>query len=453
PLLLGGGGALFYLVMALTGGSVAGWQSMGHLLGPFPDSSLIGTVRPADLALVDWSLVAAHLPTVATVAGFSLLALLLNATAIELVADRRVDLNRELRVVGIGNLLAGALGGSVGYHTASLTALNYRVGTGSKLAGLVACLMLTSVLLFGAALFNYVPKALIGGTIAFLGLAFLYEWLIESLPQLSALEYSIVIVILLVVAAVGFLPGVAVGLVLTVALFIVSYSRVDAVRHSLSGADLRSRVKRSPQERRILDEAGPTVAVLQLQGFLFFGTANSVPEGVERRARPDPRLDCVILDFGRVTGIDASAVLVLRTLARSAAAGGYRLVLTELGRDLAGQLQRRGIPAAAGDSVDVVASLDDALEYSGTRRLARTASAAGDLFDGDPLAAAVAGSGIDKDRLIPYLGLVVLAPGERLISQGATPDALYIVASGRLTARLEVKGQSATRLETMGAAS
>ncbi|HET8984185.1 MAG TPA: SulP family inorganic anion transporter, partial [Trueperaceae bacterium] len=453
PLLLGGGGALFYLIMALTGGSIAGWQSLGHLLGPFPDSSLFGAVRPADLALVDWSLVVAHLPTVATVAGFALLAILLNATAIELVADRRIDLNRELRIVGLGNLLSGALGGSVGYHTASLTTLNYKVGTGSKLSGVVAWLSMLSVLLFGASLFNYMPKAIIGGTIAFLGLAFLYEWLVVSLRRLSTLEYSIVVVILLVVAAVGFLPGVAAGLVLTVALFVVSYSRVDAVRHSLNGSDLRSRVKRSGQERALIDEAGPSVLILQLQGFLFFGTANSVLERIDRRTKAGPPIDCVILDFRRVTGIDASAVLVLRTLARSSATGGYLLVLTEIGSTVATQLERRGLRSGAGAAFRVLDSLDDALEFSEERRLARAAPGVADAAGADPLGTALTGSDIDRDSLLTYLNRVTLVPGEALVRQGDSPNSLYIVAKGRLTARLEAPGQPPRRLETMGAAS
>jgi SulP family sulfate permease len=320
-------------------------------------------------------------------------------------------------------------------------------------SGVIAWLMMLSVLLFGASLFNYMPKAIIGGTIAFLGLAFLYEWLVVSLRRLSTLEYSIVVVILLVVAAVGFLPGVAAGLVLTVALFVVSYSRVDAVRHSLSGSDLRSRVKRSGHERSLLDEAGPSVLILQLQGFLFFGTANSVLERIDRRTKAGPPVDCVILDFRRVTGIDASAVLVLRTLARSAARGGYLLVLTEIGPTVATQLERRGLRTEAGETFRMLDSLDDALEFSEERRLARAASAVTEAAVVDPLETALVGSDIDRDTLLTYLNRVSVARGEALVRQGDAPNALYIVAKGRLTARFEAPGQPPRRLETMGAAS
>src|SRR5690606_10537536 len=373
------------LALVLTGSSVAQWQRGGHLLGPFPDSNLLGVVRPADLALLDWSLVLAQLPTIATVALLSLMAVLLSATAIELMAERRVDLNRELRASGIGNLLAGAFGGTVGYHSASLTALNYRTGSGGRLPIAIACVLLLGALLFGATLFSYMPTAIVGGTIAFLGLGFLYEWLIESLKRLSAVEYAIVAVILVMVAVVGFLQGVALGLVLTVALFVVSYSRVDAVRHALTGLELHSRVKRTEFERRQLDGTGASVVVLQLHGYLFFGTANGVLERIDRRVSADPPLDSVILDFRRVTGDAASGMLVLRTLARSALARGFQLVLTELGPTVAEQMNRRGLrPATDGDYV-IVATLDEALEQSEERRLARSETVSGSDDSSDPL--------------------------------------------------------------------
>src|SRR5690606_4161556 len=57
PLLLVGGIGCFYLVMHFSGGSVGAWQAEGHLLGPFPSTSLMGAVHPSDLAQVDWAVV------------------------------------------------------------------------------------------------------------------------------------------------------------------------------------------------------------------------------------------------------------------------------------------------------------------------------------------------------------------------------------------------------------
>jgi len=462
PALLVGSVVVFYALMALTGGTVASWHAAGYLLGPFPDSSLLGVVRPADLALVDWPLVMAQLPIIATVALLSLIAVLLNATALELVTERRVDLNRELRAAGIGNHLAGALGGAVGYHSASLTSLNHRTGSGGRLPILIACLVLLGALLFGAGLFGAMPTAVVGGTIAFLGLAFLYQWLVESLASLSALEYVIVAVILVVIAVAGFLPGVGLGLVLTVVLFVISYSRVDAVRHSLTGNDMHSRVSRTPQERASLTATGDAVMVLQLHGFLFFGTANAVLERIDRRTSAGPvggpgagtaparPLDCVILDFKRVTGVDASGLLVLRTLARSPRANGYRLVLTDLGPGVARQLTRSGSHHDGAVGFEIVSSLDEALELSEERRLASAQVAQDRAAKAEPLSSLLEDSGVAAETLLPFLELLHVAPGEALVRQGDAPHSLYIVASGRLTTCMAAHGSQTIRLERIG---
>jgi MFS superfamily sulfate permease-like transporter len=57
-----------------------------------------------------------------------------------------------------------------------------------------------------------------------------------------------------VIATFGFLEGVAVGVIATVNLFMVSYSRTDIVKHSLSGSNFRSRVTRNPNQRNVLFE-------------------------------------------------------------------------------------------------------------------------------------------------------------------------------------------------------
>jgi MFS superfamily sulfate permease-like transporter len=59
---------------------------------------------------------------------------------------------------------------------------------------------------------------------------------------LPPIEYGVVLVILAVIIARGFLPGVVVGLVLAVVLFAISYGRVELVREVAFGETYRSNV-------------------------------------------------------------------------------------------------------------------------------------------------------------------------------------------------------------------
>jgi SulP family sulfate permease len=61
-----------------------------------------------------------------------------NASGIELATRRDIDLNRELRVVGLANILSGLGGGMVGYHALDLSTLCCRIGVRGRLPGLVA---------------------------------------------------------------------------------------------------------------------------------------------------------------------------------------------------------------------------------------------------------------------------------------------------------------------------
>ena len=81
----------------------------------------------------------------------ALIATLMNATGIELDARRDLDLDRELRTVGVANLIAGAGGGVPGYHNLSLTVLASRLGTANAIVGVTVAAFSAVAIAFGSA--------------------------------------------------------------------------------------------------------------------------------------------------------------------------------------------------------------------------------------------------------------------------------------------------------------
>lgn len=63
--------------------------------------------------------------------------------------------------------------------------------------------------------------------------------------------------------------GLAVGLLVSVIMFIHSYSKLPVIRLNASGCELRSSVDRSAIATRILDYYGSSIQVIYLQGYLF----------------------------------------------------------------------------------------------------------------------------------------------------------------------------------------
>ncbi|HZB04187.1 MAG TPA: SulP family inorganic anion transporter, partial [Actinomycetota bacterium] len=278
------GVAVFYLVLLLTDHNVLIAKVHGWLLGPFPYGQDLwdpSTLRV--LTRADWPMVLRQAVNIATIPLVAVLALLLNASGIELARRRDADLNRELRVAGAGNVVASVFGGVPGFHALSLTALAQRTGSTSRLVGLIAAAVCGATLVFGADTLSLFPRTVLGGVVVFLGLAFLVEWVVDARSTLIRRDYVVVLLILLAVATLGFLPGVGVGLVLAIVLFVVDYSRTEVVKNELTGRRYRSKVDRGPRQLDTLRDEGDRIHILRLQGIVFFGTANTLLERIRRR--------------------------------------------------------------------------------------------------------------------------------------------------------------------------
>jgi len=345
PSFLLGGSLLYFLgLQVLLGMSPEAALQAGFLLGPFdPSVSAAGysplLLDPETLARVRWDVVLDQGPRAATVFGLSTLGLLLITSAVEISTGLEGDANEELKAAGLANLLGGLGGGVMSYHSLSSTQIANSMGARSRLPGLVCALAYAAALLTGPGPLAYIPSSLIGGLLLFIGLSFLYEWLVEGWDNLPHSEYAVVVLIFVTVALQGYLAGVVVGILAAAAVFVADYSRVPVVRSRLQvGGDggIRSSTIRSRAEVEVLARLGHVVYAAKLQGFLFFATAYKVLEEIRGqhaagKARGSP-LAYVLLDFQGVVGVDGSAISVFEKLRRFGAREGITLVLSDVDR-------------------------------------------------------------------------------------------------------------------------
>jgi SulP family sulfate permease len=453
PGILLGSIALFYLALLLTGTSVEGATDSGLLLG-----RVVGEITWQPLALkslldADWAAILGQAGNIAILLMLSLVGFLLNASSLELAIRRDVDLNRELQAAGFASLLSGLGGGMAGYHALSLSVLSYRIGARGRLPGLLAGAICVALLFTGSALLAYFPVPILGGLLLFLGLDFLVDWVVRGWSRLSRPEYAVVLLILVVIAAAGFLVGVAVGLVAMIILFILSYSRINVVHHAGSGAEIRSSVERCAYHRQVLaKELGPHIYILELQGFIFFGTANALLEQIRARVADteQPPVRTIVLDFRRVTGLDSSAVISFVKGKQLAEGQGITLVLTHLSGRIREQIALGGL-LEDGVGVRVFPDLDHGLEWCEEELLEVEGITAMHLPV--TLRAQLADSGFEKAntaRLMEFLERVEVEAGETLIRQGQEADQLYFIERGTVVVCLETEGGERVRLQTLG---
>jgi SulP family sulfate permease len=449
-----GGLALFYLAMFFSGNGVSDAKTDGWLLGPFPSGARLWepwTIEAVGRA--DWGEVAGQIMNISSLLLVAVLGLLLNASGIEHALQRDADLNRELQAAGVANVAAGLGGGIIGFQALSLTALAHRAGAPGRLVSFVAAAVCGAALLFGTQALSLFPRPLLGGMILFLGAAFLVEWLYDAWFKLPRRDYLVVVLIVVVVASTGFLPGVAVGLIAAITLFVIDYSRTDVVKHALSGSTYQSRVERDPPHREILRRQGERVQILELQGFLFFGTANSLLERIRERVHDPnmPPLWFLVLDFRRVNGLDSSAVLSFTKVVQLAESKGFTPVLTGVRDDVRGQLARGGLAEEEGGDLRIFPDLDRGGQWCEDRILETATTPSTDAPQ--PLTALLRGGfgeSVDPERLMDYLQPLEIPAAREIIRQGEPSEDLYFLESGRVTAQFVRPDGQSVRLRTMG---
>jgi SulP family sulfate permease len=466
PGMILGGIGLFYLLLFFTNTSISEAGNLGLLLSQFPGGVSWQPLTPALLSEVNWPAIFARGGNLGTIAIIALISLLLNASGLELIARREVDLNRELRASGIANLLAGLGGSSAGYMSLSLTALGYRLGSRSRISSLTSAALCGLTLLSGATVASYFPKALLGGLLLYLGIVFLVEWVYKSWFRLPRSEYLLVMLILFIIGFVGFLQGVAIGVLIAVVLFVINYSRIDVVKHVLTGVTFQSNVHRAASYQRFLREKGEQLYICKLQGFIFFGTANNLLEQINRRFNHPglPALRFVVLDFRLVSGIDSSAMNSFLKMKLLQENRGINLIFTHLTPKIQKRFKTGGLIKEDETAFKTFPDLDHGVEWCENEIL--------QMDKISPATSAVSNGGVEFlesvinaflkphlggesgdpaiARIHQYMERRTVDKGVYLIRQGNPPVGIYFIESGRVTARLATDDGKLVRLRTMG---
>jgi sulfate permease, SulP family len=455
----------FALYLASTGQSLADAGRAGLLLGGMPEGPMLWPVFTlADLSLIRWDALIPQLPQLCTIPLVSAISFLLISSGIETAARRDLDLKHELRLNAVVNFLAGPGGSPTGYTALSFSMLGPKTGSDSRLVGLSAALLTGAATFFGAALLGNFPRFILGGMVLFLGATTLLDWVVDARKQVTRVEYALILAILCAIGLFGFLTGVGFGLILATVVFVVKYSRLPVVRQNTDATVLSSTRQRSVPDQHILRGQGPSIRILRVMGYLFFGSANILSRTVADHLKPGsgPQPGHLILDFAEVDGFDSSAVNCFLRMLQRCAAADCRVVFAQAPPTLEEQL-RRAAPQET-DKALFLPDLDRALEWCEDAVLARELAlfaaqddAAGrdklfDLAVDDLLLRLEQSERFETvvERLGPHLEQRRALAGEVILGQGGTPGGVYLFASGQAEEVVRDEAGATTRVRTLG---
>lgn len=456
PSMIVGGVAISHLGFLLFGLSIGEATSMGYLYEHFTKEPSVLIWKEVDFGAVAWDQILGQSGNLFAMTGVVVITILLNSTGIELFSEEDADLNRELSAAGMANISSGLLGGMIGYQSISRSLLNYKANGRRRLSGGVAACFCVLFFLGASSVLAAIPKLVLGGLLLYLGLGLLREWVIDGWSKLSKVDYGMVMGILIVIATMGFLEGVIFGVLLSVILFVYSYSRITVVKSVVTAQSHRSSFTRPMVQQTILNDKGRSTLILNLQGYLFFGTANTLLEQVKEKiedSQDDERpLKNVILDFRLVTGVDSSVTLSFQKILQLTQTMNVQVFLTDLkgttrdffvGAELIDEVGAKGYRTFPTLDYCVQWCEDNLIQAAGLEVMPENPTIEDELVD----------MFLPKERVpdfLSYLKQIHHEKGKVVCAQGDEALSMFFVVSGLVTAQLDLPGGKVLRLISMG---
>ena len=252
-----------------------------------------------------------------SIALFSSLNSLLASTAVDAMSGQVHDSDRELIGQGLGNVTSALVGGLPGGGGASLSTMNYRCGGRTRLAGVAAAVVLTAFIFSIGHLLDAIPRGVLAAIVMVGACRLVDPWVIRLARAalapgrrgdrpivLTNLALTIGVAALSLVA--NLIVAVVVGILASWAYFIARAASTP-YRLAYRGDGVRSKRARPKEDLEALAVLGRSIAVFELQGPLFFGSAARLVSRIARDARDASH---VIVGLGRVSEIDASGFRV-----------------------------------------------------------------------------------------------------------------------------------------------
>jgi sulfate permease, SulP family len=397
-----------------------------------------------------WSLMPSMLAWAASLALISSLDVLLCAKVMEGVTQQREDHNLGLVRLGLGNIVAASFGGISSAISLTSSQANYSSGGRTGYSVLVNSLLILAAVLFFSQLIALIPKVVVAGMLFVTAWRLFDRWTLQLLKRLIAagprnrvsmmVDLFVIVLVTLVSVFANLVTAVAIGILVSVFSFLFRMSK-SVIRRSLRGDVLRSRKTREPRLMQLLAENGRRIVLFELEGAVFFGTAEKLVQQIEQVVKQGATI--VIIDLKRVTDIDTTGVRFLVQVNDALIKQGRFLLLSsveEQGR--LGHFLRDMGAIAAVTKGRVFVDSDQALEWAEDRLIL---SELGDVELGAefPYGQLDIFADLNEAELGVVKGMLsrrVYAKGETVFREGDPGQQLFVIARGEASVRIRPPG-------------
>lgn len=347
--------------------------------------------------------------------------------------------------------MTACVGGIAGGVNLGSTFTNYRAGGRTRTSVAVTVALLLMTVLFLGPVIGLVPRVVVAATLVVVAVQLLDRWSLQAIRRLlardfvywkaMALDLLVVVLVATVTIVYNLVAGVAVGVAVAVLFFLLRMSK-SVIRRTYRADVVRSRRTRDPRLMELLAVEGRKIVAFELEGPIFFGTAEYLAAQVETALQEETSY--VVLDLKRVNELDSTGARVMQQLQAKLAREGRRLLVSHA-QDSAllwSVLKDMGVAAALARDA-LFADTDAALEWAEDQLIQGSRSGAG-LSDEVPLDRLTVLAGLtaaERELVGRALGRRVYQRGDIVIQEGDTDRSLFLISKGTASVKVRLAGQ------------
>ena len=349
----------------------------------------------------------------------------------------RHDPNRELVAQGFANVVSSSIGGLPGSGTMGASMVNLSSGGQTRISGIVEGVMALLGALALGAFVAWIPIATLSGVLIVVGLRMIDTDPLRFLEsRATVLDFSVVLVVVGVALFVGLIAASAVGVVLSIILFLREQVGGNVVRRKSFVGQRSSTWYRPEAEMRRLEQKGQSAVIFELQGSLFFGTTYQLYQTLEPELA---RTEYLIIDLLRVQSVDVTAAHMFNQIRDVLAERNVPLLVSNVrerlpnGRNLKEFLELAGL-VSDGERVLIMPTLEAAIEWVEDRLLGDVAKQTEDLPPLE-LHEIELFKGSKPDTLVDLEACMEkrsFKAGETIYVRGDTDNNLYLIRAGQV---------------------
>ena len=231
---------------------------------------------------------------------------LLTSVIVDNMTKTRHNSSQELISQGVGNSMSALFGGIPGASATIRTLVNMNSGGKTKISGIVASLLLLSILLALAPIASLIPSAVLAGVLVTVGIGIMDYKGLKAIGKMPIGDVIVMFVVMLLTIFFDLVIAVGVGLVISALIFMKQMGELSVKYSGLASASFSE----LPwgDEKHFPESLKKDVFIKHLEGPIFFGSnsdlhllSNQIPKTAKY----------VIVRMDRVPYIDQSGLYAL----------------------------------------------------------------------------------------------------------------------------------------------